>query len=121
MPNKHQIIKFGYYPNLITIDWAHMIRAFAIIRPGAGATILHQPGGPGTFGVGAAIDSRDIIEFSLQVDSSNNAYEVILTTNNETISLGITDDPLEAQKWVIEANEIVAEGRLYGAKREKST
>lgn len=119
MPHKQQIVKFSYYPKFITIDWVHMIRAFAIIRPRGGATIFHQPGGPGTPGLGAAIDANDIIEFSLQVDPVTNTAELILTTNYEAISLGVTDDPIEAQKWVAQANKIVAKGRFYRANKER--
>ena len=93
----------------MAIDWEEMPRAFEIVRRSGGAKIFHQPEGPGTFGVIAAIGGEQICQFSMQEDPETGGTEVLLhvTYTATPQSLGVTKQRAEAQQWVTNANALL--------------
>lgn len=118
MASKRQIINFGYHSQGISLDWANTDRAFSIARPEGEASIYHRPYGPDSVGMLSPIDAMGIQAFRLQFDSANATAKLLLEKiNGQTIHLGHTDQVAEAQKWIKQANQIVAQGRRRRAWR----
>lgn len=106
---KPHITGFMWHDLLMAISWENLERAFEITRQDGDAKLLHQPGGPGTFGVVAAIGSEQIQDFVLRIDTETNLAEVVLkvTYSPGEKCLGVTDRVAEAKRWVADANDLL--------------
>src|SRR5512145_3411928 len=110
---KRHIAQFIWRQGVMVLNWDDTISAFDITSSDGGAGIFHQPGGPGTFGIKAAISPEDILGFIVQPDSATGLSEVILrvTYPPGEESLGLTERRVEAERWVADANALVEQAR----------
>jgi hypothetical protein len=111
--SKPRITGFVWHHLLMAINWEVLEHAFVITRQDGGAKLLHQPGGPGTFGVVAAIGAEQIQGFVLRTGPEANLAEVVLkvTYLPGEKCLGVTDRITEAERWVADANQLVHQAR----------
>ncbi len=107
-PRKPRIIRFYSEEWGLGIDWDITRDAFILERQFGGAKLF---GIPAYFQVG--IDLREIVGFRLDLGNEADLAEVILdvTYHSGHESLGVTDQLEQAERWVQEANRIVADAR----------
>ncbi|WP_420632358.1 hypothetical protein [Candidatus Leptofilum sp.] len=106
---KPTITKFRWHEKYLAIDWSIMMWAFVITSLDGGAKILNPSEEAGKPGIQAAISFGKIRGFVLREDSDTGYAEVMLLVKFESgeLCLGLTKQVEEAQKWVIDANQLL--------------